>query len=40
LTMPNGHPRQPRGPVGGGFHLLARRDTLSGVGAMSCATTC
>jgi hypothetical protein len=31
LTMPNGHPKQPRGPVGGGFHLLARRDQLSGV---------
>jgi serine/threonine protein kinase len=33
------HPRQPRGPVGGGFHLLARRDQLSGVGEIYCATT-
>jgi hypothetical protein len=30
---------QPRGPVGGGFHLLARRDKLSGAGEIYCATT-
>jgi UDP-glucose/iron transport system ATP-binding protein len=39
LTMPNGHPRQPRGAVGGGFHLLDRRDQLSRVGEIYCATT-
>src|SRR6478736_6701387 len=31
LTMPNGRPRLPRRPVGGGFHLLARRDQFFGV---------